>query len=207
MYLLPVCHFKSEDLEKYVGGRVTQTGTVTISIISVYYFALIGLNGSLKSASERSCTETLNGWELHSLWYESELAKHSHRICLSYIMLSKVRKRKHVGMCSTFSDFKLSCDRQMILVHECHIRAICKCVLRLLRFDWLIELNDFRLDFATAGTRELIDQFDQPTGTSLGKNGNNGARDPQFQVCAEEADCDVQETLARNASATATRLL
>lgn len=100
MYLLPVCHFKSEDLEKYVGGRVTQTGTVTISIISVYYFALIGLNGSLKSASERSCTETLNGWELHSLWYESELAKHSHRICLSYRMLSKVRKRKHVEMCS-----------------------------------------------------------------------------------------------------------
>lgn len=54
---------------------------------------------------------------------------------------------------------------------------------------------------------ELINQFDQPTGTSLGKNGNNGARDPQFQVCAEEADCDVQETLARSASGTATRLL
>lgn len=148
-----------------------------------------------------------NGRELHSLWYESELAKHSHRICLSYRMLSKVRKRKHVETCSTFSDFKLSCDRQMILVHECHIRTICKCTLRVLQFDWLIELNSFRLDFVTVRTRELVDQFDQLSGTSLGKNGNNEARDPQFQVCAEEADCDVQETLAPSASATATRLL
>lgn len=106
--------------------------------------------------------------------YESELAKHSHRICLSYRMLSKVRKRIHVETCSTFSDFKLSCDRQMILVHECHISTICKCVLRVLQFDWLVELNGFRLDFVTVRTRELIDQFDQPTGTSLGKNGTTG---------------------------------
>lgn len=82
--------------------------------------------------------------------------------------------------------------------HPCNLQV---------RFTGLaIRLAD-RLDFLTFGTRELIDQFDEPIGTWVGKNGKNGARDPQFQVCAEEADCDVQETLARSASATATRLL
>lgn len=84
-----VCHFTSENPEKYLGGRVTQIGTMAISIISVYYFALIGLNGSLK---RKELHRDIEMAEKYSLWYESELAKHSHSICLSHRMLSKVRR-------------------------------------------------------------------------------------------------------------------
>lgn len=133
MYLRPACHFKSENLEEYLGGLVTQIGTMPISIISVYYFALSDPNGSLKSASERSCTETLK-------WLRSTVC--GTRASSLNIRIESVYRtecyRKYVEMCPTFSGFKLSCDRQTILVHECHIRTICKCVLRVLQFDWLI---------------------------------------------------------------------